>query len=195
MRHAICLLVVGAACILPPASQAQGWTGNVNALIGTKMLDDDDWEPVEEQDQLGVLVDFRPTAWPVNLAIDLLRSEDDASVSGIIGVDAEITEVDLGVRKHWDRWSLLRPYIGGGLAYVSADLEVSVDLPPPFGPEREPFDDSAFGLWINGGVYWSLRDAFNVGIDLRYSDADVSFAGVDANAGGVHAGLLLGYHW
>lgn len=194
MKHALCLLVIGGVCILPPPSQAQGWTGNVNALIGTKMLDDDDWEPVEEQDQLGVLVDFRPTAWPVNLAIDLLRSQDDASFGSAVGVDVEITEVDFGVRKHWDRSSLFRPYIGGGLAYVSADLEVSVSL-PPFGSDSETFDDSAFGLWVNGGVYWSIRNAFNIGIDLRYSDADVSFAGVDANAGGVHAGLLLGYHW
>lgn len=34
------------------------WTGNVNVFIGVKALDEDDWEPVDMHDQIGVLADF-----------------------------------------------------------------------------------------------------------------------------------------
>jgi len=57
------------------------------------------------------------------------------------------------------------------------------------------FDDSSIGIWLNGGIYWTLGEAFNLGFELAYSHAKVTVFGEDANAGGGHAGILLGYHW
>lgn len=48
---------------------------------------------------------------------------------------------------------------------------------------------------MDGGVYFTVAQHFNIGAEVRYSMADVDIAGVDADAGGLHVGLLLGYHW
>ena len=60
---------------------------------------------------------------------------------------------------------------------------------------RASADDDAIGFWIGGGIYWTLGEHFNIGFDLRWSKAEVTINGVDGEAGGGHAGLLLGYHW
>lgn len=190
--------LLGIAVILmafpPTPSNAQEWTGNVQVLAGTKALDKEDWGPLEDQEEFGILVDFKKEGWPVSVAIDILRSEESSTVveplSGL-AVDAtgETTEVDLGVRKIWDRNGKARPYIGGGLALISADLSARA-----FGIEVSNSGD-AEGLWLDAGVYWTLRESFNIGLDLRYSQADVTLMGTDGNAGGTHAGLVFGYHW
>jgi hypothetical protein len=48
---------------------------------------------------------------------------------------------------------------------------------------------------LNGGIYWTLNQYFNLGFDLRYTDADVTFISTDIEAGGTTAGIFLGYHW
>ncbi|UCE89547.1 MAG: hypothetical protein JSW10_01535 [Pseudomonadota bacterium] len=55
--------------------------------------------------------------------------------------------------------------------------------------------DSTVGLWVGGGVYWTLKRHFNIGFDLRLSGAEVTLFGKDRQAGGFHSGLILGYHW
>ena len=55
--------------------------------------------------------------------------------------------------------------------------------------------DDAMGFWIEGGIHWTLAEHFNIGFDVRWSKAEVTINGVDGEAGGSHAGLLLGYHW
>ncbi len=199
MRQALYGFLIGFAFMLPAAASGQDWTGNVNAFLGSKVLEEDDWEPAEEHDEIGVLVDFRPTAWPVNLTLGYLRSDADESefdpVTGlIVGLEAETVEWNLGVKKIWEAHSSVRPYVGGGLAHISAEATVRLSVP---GLEVTvgPVDDSGIGYWVNGGVYWTLGGSFNIGVDLRYSEASVSLFDVDVEAGGGHAGVLLGYHW
>ena len=61
--------------------------------------------------------------------------------------------------------------------------------------------DSSVGFWANAGLLFRATDHFNLGVDVRYSDADVSLAPVgdpdlaDLEAGGTHYGVTLGYHW
>lgn len=199
MKHLRYWLLIGTACILPSASQAADWTGNVNALLGIRLLDESLLEQakVDEQDQFGILIDFRPNDWPINMAIDILQSEADESAfdpfTGLgASIELEFTEVQLGVRKLWDRSRTVRPYIGGGLSYLTADISASVS--DPFFSISVTDDDSSFGIWAGGGLYWTLGEAFNVGLDVRHSLNEVSFGDLDVDAG-THAGLLLGYHW
>lgn len=207
MKHALYLSLIGIACALPSASLAQDWTGNVNAVLGVKTLDDDEWEPADEHDEIGVMVDFGPASWPVAFTVGALRSDADETTgdpaSGItVGLEAEVLELSFGVKKIWTPGRTVRPYIGGGVTRVSAEATgrvAGVSSTPPvtivFETIVGPEEDDAIGPWIAGGVYWTLGDAFNLGVDLRYSSADVELFGVDADAGGTHAGLLLGYHW
>lgn len=194
MNRVLCGIVLGAIVFAPVFSQAKEWTGNANVFLGSKALDEDDWKPADEHGEFGVLIDFRKQEWPVNIAIDILHSEGDGSayepLSGLfIDMDAETTEINPGVRKIWEPGATVRPYVGGGLAFISADASLSA-----LGITVSDNDD-AVGFWINGGVYWTLGTSFNIGIDLRYSHAKVTLFDVDAEAGGGHAGLLIGYHW
>jgi len=174
-----------------------GWTGNINAFLGMKYLDEDDWEPVEEQTEFGLRIDFKQEGWPVSIAIDYLVSSDDDTglwydpVIGIFTatVEGETSELCLGVRKIWDHFPTMRPFIGGGIARITAEAKVSA-----LG-FSDSADDDAIGIWIGGGVYWTLAEHFNIGFDVRWSKAEVTFYGVDGEAGGSHVGLLLGYHW
>ena len=176
-----------ALLLLFVSTNANAWTGNVNAILGQKTLDKDDWEPADEQAEFGVLVDFKKSEWPVSIAIDLLASVDEVT-DGIITIEASTTEFDVGVRKIWEvTGSSIRPYIGGGIAFVGAELkETNTNI---------SVDDNGTGIWLNGGIYWTLGQSFNLGLDLRYSQADVTLLGIDAEAGGTHVGVILGYHW
>ena len=168
-------------------THAASWSGNVNFFLGQKSLDENEWAPVDEQGEFGVMVDFGERSWPVNIALDFLVSYDEVTEFGII-FEGLTTEFNGGIRKVWEVGSYFRPYIGGGLALVSAEFQATDFV-------SVTDDDNAMGIWLNGGVYWTLGRSFNIGLDLRYSTADVTLFGVDADAGGTHAGLLLGWHW
>ena len=103
-------------------------------------------------------------------------------------LEAETSELNIGVRKIWDQSPNVRPFIGGGLAFINAEAKGS-----GLGVTVSD-DDTGTGIWIGGGVYWTLADHFNIGLEAKYSDAEVTIFGVDAEAGGTHFGVLVGYH-
>lgn len=88
-------------------AQEERWTGNVNFFLGIKTLDDDDWEPIEEQGEVGVSVDFRQQRWPINLVVEYLHSfsdKEEAVLCDSIGcfdikAEGETSEVNIGFRK------------------------------------------------------------------------------------------------
>ncbi len=170
------------------SANANAWTGNVNAFLGQKTLEEDDWAPLDKQAEFGVLVDFKQPDWPVSIALDFLGSYDEAIALGF-NFEGTTSEFDVGVRKIWDvSGSTIRPYIGGGLAFINAELKITTY-------PTITDDDNGTGIWFGGGVYWALGPHFNLGFDLRYSKADVTVYDVDVEAGGTHAGVTLGYHW
>lgn len=170
------------------SANANAWTGNVNFFLGGKTLEENDWAPVDQQAEFGVLVDFKQQNWPVSIALDFLGSVDEATELGV-NFEGSTSEFDVGVRKIWEvSGSSIRPYVGGGLAFVNAEFKGTA-----FTTISQ--DDNGTGIWLNGGVYWTLGQHFNLGLDLRYSQADVTLFGVDIDAGGTHAGVILGYHW
>lgn len=87
MRKTIVLSIVMCWLLIPGLAMSQSssnpddWTGNVNVFLGAKMLDKDDWEPVDEHFEAGVLIDFKQKSWPISIAIDFLRSSDEEDVS------------------------------------------------------------------------------------------------------------------
>jgi hypothetical protein len=177
--------------------QRSHWTGNLNLFLGQKTLDDDDWRPVEEQQAVGIQFDVRERPWPISLAVDLLASSDKDELlvldpgggTLVRKVKGETTEVDVGFRKVFDEFRYFRPYFGGGLAFVSAKQKTT------FRGETRSDDDDALGFWVAGGAYVTLADMLNLGLDFRWSRAEVELFGRDVEAGGFHAGLLVGYHW
>ena len=196
MKKLVFFIVTCFLFSIPNLAVCEDWTGNINAFLGMKYLDEYDWEPVEEQGEFGIRVYFKQEGWPVSIAIDyLVSSEDDTGLYFVPGygivpasLEGETSELCFGVRKIWDHLPTVRPFIGGGIAVINAEAEVRA-----LGVSVS--DDDAIGIWVGGGVYWTLGEHFNIGFDLRWSKAEVTLFDVDGEAGGTHVGFLVGYHW
>ena len=202
----VCGILAAVALVALPASAG----GDANVLFGQKTLNGStlDAARVDGQSQFGVAVtlDFE---WPVALAFDLMTSSDRATTTVTAGTpidyttDVETMEFDVGVRKLWgDR---LQPYAGAGLAWLQLDTtqHMSGSLGGGSTFDTLVIDDSnsTIGYWVNGGLLYRIGARFNVGIDVRYSNADVSLTPaadpepVDLGAGGTQYAVALGFHW
>ena len=179
----LALLLLAAAA---PSAQA----GHVNFLLGSKVLNKNDWAPADNQLAAGMEASWGGEDWPVLIATDLMGSRKSKSQAGS-DYKSSTGEMDLGVRKVWNSGSQRRvhPYIGGGIAFGSGTAEVTS------GGVTTKSDDTGVGAWLGGGIFWRLGSRFNLGMSLRGSSAKVSIAGVDANAGGGTFGLTLGWGW
>jgi opacity protein-like surface antigen len=195
-KYVILVLALALSLLCASVVSAQDeWTGNVNAFLGRKTLDKDDWAPAEKQGEFGVEIDFRQRDWPLSIAIDLMGASGEGDVydpffGTIDKFKSRTTEINIGARKIWNEPAPVRPFIGGGLSFMRAEAEVEV---PGVGSNTE--SGNGTGIWLGGGVYFTLGQHFNIGLELKYSTANVNIAGVDVNAGGTHFGLLAGYHW
>lgn len=175
--------------LLLPAAHASDWTGNVSGYVGQKFLDDQDWSHLDQQFSLGMLFDIRQKNWPVSIVFDILGS-GDVHEDGSRKVEGYTLENNIGVRKVFELPnSSIRPYIGGGIAFISAKLEDND------GANTTSQDDSAVGAWLGVGVYVGLTPNLILGFDARYSQAEVTLLGEQREAGGLNTGITVGFHW
>jgi opacity protein-like surface antigen len=204
------------ACVLCVGPALAEMKGGVHVWLGQKWMDSD-WEPVDQPTQYGIGANFGGVDWPVMIAVDVLMGSDDEcydydyGYGYVYSYDLEVdgTELDVGVRKFWDSNGKFQPYVGGGLAYIKQDIKATATYPEVFGISRQitesiSIDDSGTGFWLNAGVNWVITPRLYLGLDLRYSDADVEYSFEDIevrqtepstlkiNGGGTHAGLVFG---
>jgi len=166
------------------------YTGNISGYLGQKTLDDNDWSPLDKQGSLGVIFDFKKESWPVSIVVDLMVS-GDIEENGLLKDEAGTLETHLGARKIFELSnSSFQPYIGGGVSLVTASMEHKIN-----GNRISKSDDSATGYWVGTGMYYAVNNSFNLGFDVRYSQADVTLFDVERKAGGMHTGITAGYHW
>jgi len=141
-----------------PIAHADDWTGNVSGYLGHKSLDDKDWQELDSQGSIGIISDFRKQSWPVSIAADLFLS-GNVHESGTQKDTGGAVETHLGVRKIFTmKNSSFRPYVGGGIALVTAGVEnenagVKVDD-----------DDGAVGAWVGTGTYYAITPSINIGL-------------------------------
>jgi opacity protein-like surface antigen len=126
----------------------------------------------------------------VSIALDVFVSGAEDK-DGSIRTDGGSLETDIGVRKIFElSGSSIRPYIGGGIAIIGATVENSSG-----GSITSKDDDTATGAWIGGGMYYAATQSLIIGLDLRYSEAEVTLFDEDREAGGFRTGVTVGYHW
>ena len=180
------------AILALPLAGVPASAGNVKLFFGGKTLNSGDWSPVQRQGEGGVEIDLFEH-WPVALAIDFMRSRGDklmdVPAKGLTDVNGNTSELDLGVRKPFRPGQKSRPFIEGGLALVRAEYSTRDSL------GKVSDSSGSTGLWLGGGVYWTLGTAFDLGFELRLSAARASLFGKTVDAGGRHFGMVLGYHW
>jgi hypothetical protein len=172
--------------------------GNANFVLGGRSLDEDLWAPVEDQPVFGATVDFGKKGWPVQLAAGAMFSGADDHVRvDVLGVTrtakftVTVAEASFGVLKIWEPSSgNIRPYVGGGAAFVSASAELEVS-----GASVDDDDQSA-GLYAQGGVFWRLGERFNIGVDARVlGGTDIEVFGASGDVDYFQVGLVLGWGW
>ncbi len=191
--------------------------GNVNFMLGTRhMTDDDIWKEsplfnIDLQDQImyGVIVDFGGVDWPVNIELGIqssaMDSDDRLNSFEKDEFEASLLEFNVGVLKDWEVGSRnnVRPYVGGGLTLMDAEVKLTVQL-AGVGTDSTTFSDTSQGVYAHGGVFWRLGSAFNIGFDGRYvfgthvedeSEVFNVILKADGDADYYQVALLLGWGW
>lgn len=192
----------------PGLVQANEWSGNVNGVAGIKMLKESDWGHFDDQAEVGVMADFKRASWPMSMSANLLYSRDSSSDyhDNEIGdtyyytyyaEEASTAELNLGVKKIWAPADRFNFYVGGGLAVIYGEMEITRANNLSSGTywDRDTEDDAGLGGWGAVGCYVTFASHLNIGVDLRYSSAEIDLYDKDIDAGGVHVGLLVGYAW
>jgi len=192
------------------SAQEGDWSGNINLFGGQKSLNKDDWSDdlldLSIQNEFGIKIDFRQEDWPASIAIDYLYSSADDSGSGtffdpFLGtfsgsekVKGEISELHLGLRGIVDLPSPIRPFIGGGACLFTAKQSVDLSV-SGLGSFSDSDTDNTVGVWFEAGIYATLAEHYNIGVDFAYSEGTVTLFDESTKVGGFHYGLLAGYHW
>jgi len=173
-----------------PLAHAGDWSGNVSGYLGQKSLDDDDWQELDKQAGLGVIFDLKHKNWPVSIALDIIASGDEHE-SGTQKNTGFTVEHHIGIRKIFALPDYsLKPYIGGGVSIALADIE-NKNGSTVINDE----EDRGVGTWVGVGTYYELTPHFNIGVDVRYSKAEVTLINIDREVGGLYTGVTAGYHW
>ena len=172
-----------------PVAQASDWTGNVGGSIGSKNLDDKDWSSLDKQEGLGFMLDIKKKSWPISITLDL-KVSGEVDKDGDLKDEAYTVENQFGIRKTFElKDSTMRPYVGGGVTLVSAEIRNKT------GNTSVKDDDDGTGAWIGAGWYVGVTESFDVGFDVRYSEAEVTIFDQDLEAGGMHYAATFSYHW
>lgn len=183
MKKVLIILTVG---LLTFNINAEPYTASVSGFIGKKSVDDSAWKPFEEQLEMGVVLDFKPARWPVSIVVGFYSAADADEYGNDNETHGFTQEWNLGLRKTWSiPGTNLHPYYGMGAAYIWGEMEDSTGTQ----------EDKAIGYWAGTGIRWTITQHFDVGIEGRYSQADIEFSGADVEAGGTHLGFTLGYNW
>jgi hypothetical protein len=171
-----------------------GWTGNFNLGVGLKFLDEDEWAATSQQKEMRAALDFRQRRWPINIACDFMYSMSEDVYTYVESSDSYVlynqtsAELNAGVRKIFDqKLYSMRPFVGGGLGYITTSID--------FAEVVSNFQEGTMGAWAEGGVYWELERHFNLGAEVLWSWAKIPVRLTEANAGGKHFEMIVGYHW
>ncbi len=147
-----------------PQAVSPSWT-ELNALVGYREYDDDDFGPIEEQTSYAAEFSAQQHAafagW--ELGASFAEEDDDVFVPGIgtVDVEAETMEVYGGARKNFETGSIVRPYLGAGLTLLRLDASVSL------AGGTVDDDDISPGLYLHGGVLFDVTPGLHLGVDLR----------------------------
>lgn len=179
----------GVILVVVLASRAVATETNINAMLGFKLLNHQDWQPVDEQGLLGVQVDVRPDEWPVAIAVNVMASSDydRRTVMNVGTVDTYggETELQLGLAGLLPLPGHTTLYAGAGVSFASALRATSTAA-----SERE---DWGYGIggWAHAGAFWTIG-AFNLGFGAGWSWVPLTLDHQEVDAGGWRFGILLG---
>ena len=170
----------------------------VMGMFGLRMMDEDDWAPVEEPKTGGINYMGRgPGGW---FHWDFSITFGDDSGTAIVELDGEdvlidastkVWEADFGLAKIINL-GVLRPYIGVGVAVVNIDAEVVLQ-----NGASASEDNTTIGGYGRAGIAFQVTKSGGViGFEARYlAGTDISIAGVDTDVDGLTGLVTVGFSW
>jgi hypothetical protein len=166
--------------------------GNINFFFGQKTLDKDDWEPVHEQSEFGIELDLRDPKSSTGFIVGYFLSSKSVFLSDYdLELEGKTIEINIGGRKDLiDHPSPLNPFIGGGFSIVKAEARLTDTLGNSLSGS-----DTGLGLWLDAGVRWMFKNQLTLGGKVAFSHSSLSSSDISIDAGGLHYGLLAGFHW
>jgi len=177
----------------------RNFTGNIMLNLGSKILKKSDWDILNKHIETGILFDISAREWPVYVEVGYAGSEDTAL--SLFGPENRATtkEFIVGAKKIWNPANRFNVFLGGGLASISASIDVvtrdGVTGWPAVTTRVVTDKDRSTGIYMTTGFYWTFFGWMNMGYRLSYSKADVTLFGEKRDAGGIHHGLLAGVSW
>jgi hypothetical protein len=179
--------------LLPASAFAQDTlVADFNFLLGNKQVDTGDWgKTLDEQFTTGLETTWRHTRWPVGIAADAMFANAEKRRNEFTQDEtltrASTLELAVGARAivPFGAW---RPHLGAGVELAQGDVQVI---------RRGDADDAAgaggTGVWVSGGVFARLGRTANIGMSVRWSQANVKSSTFEADAGGIVYGVTLGF--
>ncbi len=178
----VLVLLVGTSSV-----KAEPWQGHVGVTLGHQNLDASDWGEFDDLVGLGVRADVKKPDWPVSIA---LNTEAYGAVSEGLNNDDELGVLtnSLGLQKYFGN-NVVKPYLAGGITVVNVYHQQTRD-----GIEVKD-DDSAVGGWASIGAIVDINSHLDIGIDVTYSETQLTVFNTEREIGGVKAELRVGFHW
>jgi len=166
----------------------EGWNGNINLILGTKVLNEDDWAPQFQHKLAAYSIDFGKASWKYGIVFSGFLSTDELVTSG---VTSEITteEIRFGLIRTWRPTHTFRLFFGAGATGIKAKIETTTEGITTL------VDDEGNGYFLSSGFYWTIYGSLNLGLLFDVSSGKVTLNGSEQNAGGSNGGIILGYHW
>lgn len=165
----------------------------VMGMFGVRMLDAEEWEPVEEPKTGGINYMGRgPGGW-FHWDFSITFGDDSGSAllgEEIIDVSTKVWEFDFGIAKIL-RWGVVNPYLGIGVAVVNIDAEVSLD-----GASASE-DNTTVGGYGRAGIAFEVTKSGGIiGFEARYLvGTDVDIGGVNTDVDGFTGLVTVGFSW
>ncbi len=160
---------------------------NLNLIIGEKKLSDSAWDPNDGQQVYGLLFDYYRVDEFLGLDAGLMYSTDDSEMG--IG---QTTELFIGARKTFAFEEIYHPYVALGVTYVWATN--GADAGPIGLPNFVVADQGeSAGFYLRGGIYATLAEHFNVGLDVRTVQGTSLGGEITDDADGVQISATLGW--
>lgn len=206
------------ALIVASAPTPAAADGSVSVDAGVRSLDEETWDPIDNQTTEGYSASYARSGWPVELAIGWHTSEGEETASEFVPdggggcwipfllcyrtgetiehtlVRVSLKELSLGVDKSWvSSGSKARGFIGGGVSQLQMSLD---NRQAGFGE-----DDRSAGLWAHAGIVWRWpifedRVHWEFGVEARaLQGTSFRFGGERSDADYVQLGLLTGIRW
>lgn len=170
-------------------TNADEWSGHIGGFIGLKALKSSDWPDLDIHNSLGVIFDIKKDTWPVSIVLDITDTGGKHKHNGMEDL-GHTTELQFGIRKIFiNQDSRIQPYVGGGISSMYAEQEFEVNN------VSTKQDDSTVGFWLGAGMYYEMNPKFVLGLDVRYSEGEVTLFDEDLNAGGFYTGVTGGYQF